>query len=310
MQHTEKEDKKNLSKEFIDLLTVFIFLKSNLKIIGSVTLIFSFITVIWTLLLPNIYHSTGILNPTTSEGNLESSASGLRGLAGIAGIDLSSGPKISNAQKAKEKIVSLSFFEKNILPNIFLPNLLALEAWDSKTNRLIYDKKVYDLSSNTWVEDAFKEGNDIPSSQKGFEKFRKHLILSENEDNGFITIKIRHQSPYIAKQWVELIVREINNYYSEKEKQEDEKAINFLNNELLKTRLSEIKQALAELLKIEIQKLTLIEANEAFVYDYIDPPAVMEKKSEPARSFICILGAIFGFLIGCFIAFISHTKSK
>ena len=84
--------------------------------------------------------------------------------------------------------------------------------WDSKTNRLIYDKS-YDLSSNTWW---FFENNDIPSSQKGFEKFRKHLI-QQDEDNGFITIKI-DVNLHTLKQWVKLIVREIKNYYSEKEK--------------------------------------------------------------------------------------------
>jgi hypothetical protein len=50
------------------------------------------------------------------------------------------------------------------------------------------------------------------------------------------------------------------------------------------TSLSEIKQVLAQLLQEETKKLTLIEANQSYVFDYIDPPAVMEKKSEPKRS--------------------------
>ena len=54
------------------------------------------------------------------------------------------------------------------------------------------------------------------------------------------------------------------------------------------TGLSEIKQVLAQLLQEETKKLTLIEANQYYVFDYIDPPAVMEEKSEPKRALICI----------------------
>ena len=45
---------------------------------------------------------------------------------------------------------------------------------------------------------------------------------------------------------------------------------------------------MAELQQQEIQKLTLMEASEFYVFEYIDPPAVMEKKSEPSRAMICI----------------------
>ena len=63
---------------------------------------------------------------------------------------------------------------------------------------------------------------------------------------------------------------------------------------LAETNLVEIKEVLATLLQQETKKLTLIEANEYYVYEFIDPPAVMEKKSQPQRALICILAALFG----------------
>ena len=44
---------------------------------------------------------------------------------------------------ALEKVVSLSFFETNILPNIFLPDLMALKSWNYDSNSLIYDARIY-----------------------------------------------------------------------------------------------------------------------------------------------------------------------
>tara|TARA_B100000902_G_C26994679_1_gene756825 strand:- start:353 stop:796 length:444 start_codon:yes stop_codon:yes gene_type:complete len=126
----------------------------------------------------------------------------------------------------------------------------------------------------------------------------EHISLNEDNKSGFITLSIKHQSPFVAKQWVELIVDEINNFYRFKDKLESEKAISYLNQQISMTSLSEIKEALAQLLQEETKKLTLIEANQYYVLDYIDPPAVMEKKSNPNRALICILGSLLGAMLG------------
>ena len=76
------------------------------------------------------------------------------------------------------------------------------------------------------------------------------------------------------------------------------------------TSLSEIKQVIAQLLQEETQKLTLIEANQSYVFDYIDPPAVMEQKTEPKRSLICILSTLFGLIFGIGMVLIRHYGFK
>ena len=76
------------------------------------------------------------------------------------------------------------------------------------------------------------------------------------------------------------------------------------------TGFSEIKKVLAELLQEETKKLTLIEANQSYVFDYIDPPAVMEKKSEPTRSTICILSALLGGIFSIFLVLVRYYVFK
>ena len=58
-----------------------------------------------------------------------------------------------------------------------------------------------------------------------------------------------------------------------------------------------------------MQQLTLIEASDFYVFEYIDPPAVMENKSEPSRAAICIIGAILGGLLGCLIAVVRYYST-
>ncbi len=188
---------------------------------------------------------------------------------------------------------------------------MAVKSWNSKTNIMAFDDSIYDTSSNTWIRDYSYPQQHIPSAQESFETFKtEHLSLSEDKKSGFITLSIKHQSPFVAKQWVELIVNEVNSFYRQKDKIESKKAVSYLNQQISLTSLSEIKEALAQLLQEETKKLTLIEANQYYVFDYIDPPAVMEKKSEPKRALICILSALLGGMLSVFLVLIRHYAIK
>ena len=187
---------------------------------------------------------------------------------------------------------------------------MAVKSWNPETNSLEYDESLYIMKSNTWVGDYYK-GKQIPSTQESFKVFiSQHLSLSDNKNTDFITLSIKHKSPFIAKQWAELVVDQINTFYGQKDKSESEKAVNYLNQQISITGLSEIKQVIAQLLQEETKKLTLIEANQYYVFDYIDPPAAMELKSEPTRSLICILSALFGVLLGIIIVLIRRYAFK
>ena len=86
--------------------------------------------------------------------------------------------------------------------------------------------------------------------------------------------------------------------------------MNFLNTQIAQTSFTEIKQVLAQLLQDKAQKLTLIEVNNFYVFEYIDPPAVMEKRIEPSRSSICIMGALLGGILGFLVILIRFIIAK
>tara|TARA_B110000008_G_C16977396_1_gene566493 strand:+ start:1009 stop:1956 length:948 start_codon:yes stop_codon:yes gene_type:complete len=311
MQEAHNNKPTNNFDYEIDLRELFDVLLEGKWIIVSLTTFVSIIGVIYSLSLPNIYQSKAILAPVSSSSGISGALQGYSGLAGIAGINLPSTGEGSKTAEAIQKIGSLSFFENNILTNIYLPDLMALKSWDSKTNTAVYDKSIYNTSSNTWVRDISYPQKQIPSAQESFEVFKtKHLSFIEDKKSGFSILSIKHQSPFIAKQWAELVINEVNNFYRQKDKLESEKSIYYLNQQILMTDLSEIKQVIAQLLQEETKKLTLIEANQFYVFDYIDPPVVMEKKSEPKRSLICILSALLGGIISIFLVLIKHYFIK
>jgi hypothetical protein len=307
MQEAHSNKHPNDFDDEIDLRELFYVLLEGKWIIVSLTAFVSIVGVIYSLSLPNIYKSKAMLVPVNSSSSIAGALGSYSGLAGLAGISLPSGGDEGNSAKAIQKISSLSFFENNILTNIHLPDLMAVKSWNSKTNTLTFDDSIYDTNSNTWIRDYSYPQKQIPSAQESFKVFTtEHISLSEDTKSGFITLSIKHQSPYVAKQWAELVVNEVNAFYRQKDKSESEKAVSYLNQQISMTSLSEIKQVIAQLLQEETKKLTLIEANQYYVFDYIDPPAVMEQKSEPKRSVICILIALVGGMLSILLVLIRH----
>lgn len=302
MQNTHK----NYDKDGIDLLEIFVILWKRKYFILSLTSFLLIITIIYSISLPNIYKSEALLDSYESNDMISGAIQNYSSLANLAGISLPSSGGSNKAEKAIKKIKSFSFFENNILPFIYLPDLMAFRSWDSSSNQVTYKKDLYDHSKKLWISKNSNSNESIPSAQDSFQVFKNHLNIVQDKQTGFVTISIKHQSPYIAKEWIELIVREINTFYRNKDKAEAERSVDYLSMQIVNTSYSEIKQVIATLLQQETQKLTLIEAKELYIFDYIDPPVAMELKEEPNRSLIVFIGFFIGIILGIVLILFRH----
>ena len=312
MQEIESNKQANDLNDEIDLRELFFVLVQGKWIITSIAASLVIIGFIYSLLLPNIYQSEALLAPVDESSSLISGAlSQYSGLAGLAGINLPTGDLSANHKKAIELMSSLNFFENYLMPKIFLPDLMAIETWDDKKNIIIYDDSIFQKNSNSWVRDFSYPQKLIPSAQESFEVFKdKNLSIQEDLITGYVILSIKHQSPFIAKQWVQLIVEEVNSFYRQKDKEHSERAVIYLNKQIANTSLMEIRQVTASLLEKEIQKLTLVEANKDYVFEYVYPPSVMEEESEPNRLLIVILSLLLGVLLGMIIVLFRYYFSK
>lgn len=291
----------------IDLMELFNIIFNSKWIISLITVGFSIMAIIYSLALPNIYESKTLLYPNTLNDE-KNSTNNYANLTSILGGTTSTSQ--DNSVQAIKKIETLSFFESNILPNIYLPNLMALESWNQTNNTINLNNKIYDDVSEQWIRKSSNIKHAIPSSQESYKKFKEHLTVRQDIKTGFVTISVKHQSPYIAKKWTALIVDEINAFYRQKDKIKAQTAVNYLNKQMVNTNFSELKQVIASLLQEETKKLTLIEANEFYVYEFVDPPVVMEKKSEPQRLTIIMIGTMLGAILGILYSIIMHYNSK
>jgi capsule polysaccharide export protein KpsE/RkpR len=247
------------------------------------------------------------LAPVSSTSSISGALKNFSGVAGIAGISIPGDGEDSSAAQAAAKLNTLSFFENNILPSIYLPDLMAFYSWKGDTNTVVYDESIFDFNTNSWVRDYSYPLKQKPSAQEAFEVFRrKHFHVSKDKNTGFITLSVKHQSPFIAKEWTETIVKEINSFYRQRDKTESETAASYLDQQITNTTKAEVRQVIANLLQEETQKLALIEASEFYVFNYIDNPAAMEQKSEPQRPFIWFCSLVIGMMLGIIMVLIRH----
>ena len=277
-------------------------------IIVGFTVIFSIIAVLYSLSLPNLYQSSALLSPV-SKNSTNQSLQGIGGIASLAGIDInqSVGGKEATALK---KLNTLSFFSESIYPFIYLPDLMAIESWNPENNTIIYKNNLYNHKTKEWVRTAKYPKSQVPSPQESFKIFKKHFNVSSDNNTGFVVIKVKHQSPFLAKEWTQLIVNQINVFFRDKDKREAQAAMNFLNSQIAQTTHTEIKQVIASLLQQNMQQMTLIEANKSYVFSYLDPPKIMEEKIEPIRSSISILGAVIGLFLGAIFVIVRQYFRK
>ena len=288
----------------IDLKMIFQLLwnkKLFISIIVSIAAIFS---VLYALSLPNIYTSKILLAPTDNDNSLTANMGSLSTLASIGGFNLQN-ENASKTQEAIERIKSFDFFSSYFLPNIKLENIMAVKRWDSANNALIYDEAIFDKDSGKWIKIS-DDLNPIPSHQEAFKRYNDILNISENTATSFVSLSINHESPFIAKKWVEIIVVNINESMREQDKESAQRSIDFLEMQASSVNIQTIKDAISNLLESQIQVLMMASSNDAYVFKVLDSPFVPEEKSKPSRALICILGTILGIFFSTTFVIIRH----
>tara|TARA_Y100000748_G_scaffold302827_1_gene306149 strand:- start:2403 stop:3317 length:915 start_codon:yes stop_codon:yes gene_type:complete len=301
-----QEDKYN---DEIDLYELFIIAWNKKFFLVSLTSIFAIISVIYSLSLPNVYTSTSLLAPSNQEDTFTSRLGGMSGLASIAGVNLSQ----SNATTSDEaigRVKSFNFFSNYILPNIKLENLLAVKEWVSESNTIIYDQGVFDSKTNKWLGNDFNINNTQPSNQQAYRRYSDIFSINVDEENGFVSFSIKHQSPELAKKWLDLIIYNINESMREIDKRDAQNAINFLNESTNTTSIQSIREVISALLESKMQTLMLASTNKDYVFKVLDSPIVPELKSGPYRSIICLIGTLIGGFISLLIVFIQHYRKQ
>ncbi|EJL6749811.1 Wzz/FepE/Etk N-terminal domain-containing protein [Vibrio alginolyticus] len=275
-------------------------------IIIATTFIFAVGAVLYALSIPNIYKSDALLAPAESSGGggLSKMAGQLGGLAALAGVNLGTGES-SQTDLAVQVMKSRQFVEAFINKHDLLVPLMAAKGWDLKNNKLILDEELYNPNTGAWLREPDGLRGTTPTAQEAFEVFSKEVLsVSQDKESGLYTVSVKNYSPYIAKQWVNWLIEDINKVMRERTIAETSQNLAYLNTQLQKTAVADMQSTFYKLIEEQTKSLMLAEVQEEFIFKVVDPAVVPELKDGPKRALICVLGTLLGGMLGVAIVLV------
>ncbi|EPW4406167.1 Wzz/FepE/Etk N-terminal domain-containing protein [Vibrio parahaemolyticus] len=292
----KKEPHLNDDIEFRELLTAI--WKGKWFIFG-ITLMFAVSSIFYTLSLPNTYKASALLAPSESStgGSLSKIAGQFGGIAALAGVNLSGG-ETSQADLAIQVLKSRQFVESFIEKHDLIIPLMAVKDWDMRNDQLIIDDNIYDKKNNEWLRNAKELRKPKPSAQEAFDVFSREIInITKDKENGLYRISVSYYSPFVAQQWVNWLIADINNVMRERVLKETSLNLSYLKSQLQKTSVAEMQSTFYKLIEEQTKSLMLAEVQDEFVFKTIDPAVAPEIKSGPKRALIVIFCTLLGGIL-------------
>lgn len=311
MQNNTPMQNPNIADDEIDLRELFAVIWQGKWIIIAITALFAVASVFYAINQPNIYKSEALLAPAEQEGGggLSALAGQFGGLASLAGVNLGGGSS-NKAQLAIEVLKSRQFTSDFIQKHNILADLMAAESWNMQTNTIVYNNEIYDAQNNKWVREVKAPFKPKPSMQEAYKEFSEILTASTDKESGMVKIAIEHVSPYVAQQWVNWLIQDINATMKAREVLEANKSTDFLTKQLEQTKIADIRAVLYKLVEEQTKTIMFANVRDEYVFKTIDPALVPEEKFKPKRALICVLGALLGGILSLMIVLIRHYVAK
>ena len=286
----------------IDLLELIKVLWDEKIKIVAITAVAAFLSVIYALSQPNIYHADALLAPAgdAGGGGMSRLAGQFGGLASLAGVSLPD-DGVNKSELGLEVLKSRKFVREFVERHKITPQLMAVDYWDPEKRKLVLDADIYDEKSKTWLRKDVQ-----PSSQEVFETYLDNLILEEDTASEFVRLGFKHKSPDIAAEWTRLVIKDLNDAIRRQDIVEAESSIAYLKQQVASSPLADLRNLFYELIQSQTETMMLANVREEYVFKTIDPATVPEFKSEPKRALICILGTFFGGFLALIYVLMRH----
>ncbi|RZG03184.1 hypothetical protein EXT48_14365 [Pseudoalteromonas sp. CO348] len=275
------------NNEDVSIGDIFILVKQRLLVIIVVTALFVGLGIAFALSKANIYQSQVLLSPASNPSNSSGGLSGqLGGLAALAGVQLGGGSadkSLLHLERFKSRVFLTEFIKKHRLKE----KIYAAKSYVWETGELLYDVDrlaQFDVDAEKPV-----------SINMVFEQFiEDNFKLEIDAKTGLVALSVLHQSPFVAKEITDLLVKDINQVIRQEEISDANKSIDYLEAALEGTKVLETKKMFYQLIEQQHRTKMLASVKEEYAFKVIDPAIVPERKYGPNRALIVVIFALLG----------------
>ena len=279
------ESSPSVDKDEIDLIELIRTLFQAWKTIVGITIVCVGLAVIYAINVTEVFKAETILAPASEEksgaSSILSQFGGLASMASMTGVTI---PSDSNIERTLATLKSRVFLKKFIEEKKLLP-VIFKDFWDANSSslKLPIDQRVFVM------EDAIS--------------ILRGAIQVDNDKSSLIILSISWKDPVVAAEWANDLVKRLNEQLREKAISDSHKRVGYLEQELAKTTLQDMRAMIYNLLESEKQKAMLANVNEEFALEIIDPAFVPQTSAKTDRKMIVAIGGVCGVFIGIFTVF-------
>ncbi len=240
-----------------------------------------------------VFRSETLVVPVTQKGTSAASGGALRGqlggLAALAGIDVTGG---SGSKEEAIATLSSSGFARDFIASEQLMPILFPKKWDAQAK-------------------GWKAGVTPPTMEDAVKLFTEEVrTVSEDRTSGLLTMKVEWYSPDLAARWANGMIEKVNERLRSHAIRDSERSIDFLNKELAKTNVVELRQAVYRLIEEQVNNAMLANVQYEYAFRVIDPAVAPVKRASPRRVAMTIIGAVFGLFAGAAWALLRHQLRR
>jgi uncharacterized protein involved in exopolysaccharide biosynthesis len=246
------------------------------------------------LLMHNIYRGEVLLAPVSADntkgGGLASALGGFGGLASMAGISLGGGSTDESLAVLKSRDFLWKFVqEKKLMPILFESK------WDEQQKK--------------WKETDPKKQ---PGQMDVYRLFNEGGVLKVETDKktDLVTVAVEWKDATLAAGWTNALVARLNQYLAQQAIARSESNLKYLNEELMRTQIEEMRKTLFDLIANEQKNAMMASTQKEFAFKVLDPAVEPDKKIKPKRSLIVILAAFVAGFLAILYAFIKEGIAK
>ena len=274
------------------------------KFIFIFTALFACSSIYFSLTVSENWSSSALLTPASSVGMSGGGSSGASGLGALAGISISPKGGATPSSKASATIRSRDFLKHLLGLDGVLKNLMAFESYDKSSQKSNYNKSLYDVEKEIWI-DGMK-----PTFQEAFSVYQSSLSVRIEKATGFLTIGMSHGSPIFAKEFLDLIIQEVNNISRIRDLNDSEESLTYLYGQLSSIQQSEVKVSVSQIIESQLKKQMMASIKKNYILEPIDSAFIPELRSYPQRSKMVITWTIIGFILSIIIVIGRHQTLK
>ena len=127
-----------------------------------------------------------------------------------------------------------------------------------KIKSIILILEIYDTKNNDWK-------NNKPAFESIYLAYLSVVTVKRDIESGLIVLEVEHESQNFAFNLAKKIISEVNNIDRERDYTEAQKSLEYLNNQLAKANLFELKSSINQLALSQLEKVMLTEVRDFYL---------------------------------------------